>query len=110
MTALLTILITLVAGAIGAFCGWSAYLRRTSGPQDSSLVWRFVFHLWLLVSCFGIAFVATPESIRDWLVVPLGAAGLVLIFQFRRQRHAVQDSERYLAPRVRDGFWIKKVR
>lgn len=110
MTALLTILIVLVAVGIGAVCGWSAYLRRTSGPQDSSLVWRFVFHLWLLVSCFGIAFVATPKSVHDWLVIPLGATGLVLIFRFRRQRQAVQDSERYLDPRVRDGFWIKKVR
>jgi hypothetical protein len=110
MTALPTILIILVASAIGAFCGWSAYLRRTSGPQDSSFVWRFVFHLWLLVSFFGIAFVAIPESIRDWLTIPLGAAGLLLIFRFRRQRNAVQDSERHLDPRVRDGFWIKKVR
>jgi hypothetical protein len=104
-----TILIISVIASIGVFCGWSAYLRRTSGPQDSSLVWQFVFQLWLLVSCFGIGFTLTPESIQNWLVIPLAAAGLFLIFRFRRQRRVVQRAERYLDPRVRDEFWIKKV-
>jgi len=110
MTTISTILIILVITGIGVLCGWSAYLRRTIGPQDSSLVWRFVFQLWLLVSCFGIAFTVAPERFHNWLFVPLGAAGLFLIFRFRRQRRVVQDVERYLDPRERDGFWIKKVR
>src|SRR5439155_16690610 len=106
MTALLTILIVLIVGAIGVFCGWSAYLRRTSGPQDSSLVWRFVFHLWLLVSCFGIVVALTPENLHDWLIVPLMLAALVLISRFRRRRREVHDAEAYLDPRRRDGFWM----
>ena len=110
MNALVVILFVSVAGAIGAVSGWSAYLRRTSGPQDALLVWRFVFHLWLLVTCFGIVFVITPEDLRDWLVVPPATAGLLLIFRFRQRRREVQNAESYLDPRKRDGFWIKKIR
>ena len=111
MTAPVTILIVMVAVSFGVFCGWRAhYLRRTSGPQESSLVWRFLFQLWLLGSCFGITVTLTPESFHNWLVIPLMAAGLFLIFRFRQRRREVRNEESYLDPRRRDGFWIKKVR
>jgi|SRR5689334_6306418 len=110
MTTPLIILISLAAAAFGVYCGWSAYLRRTSWPQDGALIWRFIFHLWVVVTCFVIAFAFTPESFRSWLVVPLMVAGLILIFRFRQQRRMVHGEESFLDPRHKDSSWIKKVR
>src|SRR4051794_33656261 len=110
MSTLTAVLAFTIAATIGAYCGWSAFLRRTSGPRDGAPVRRFVFCAWLVTFSYGVAFVFLPETYRDWLVIPLMMAGLFLIFRFRRRRREVRSDESFLDPQRRDGSWIQKVR
>ena len=109
MPALLTILFTALSAAVGIVCA-RARFGRTSGPKDAALIWRFLFSIGIVVMAYGIAFVLTPAAYRNWLFPPLLAAGMFLIFRFRRRRREVQREEEYLEPQKRDGSWIKEVR
>jgi hypothetical protein len=110
MTTPLIIIISLIAAAVGVYCGCNAFLRQTSGPQDITIIRRFAFHSLIVVTCFIVSFVLTPESYHKWLVIPLMITGLILVFRFRSQRRTVHSNESFLDPRRKDGSWIKKVR
>lgn len=83
--AVLAVAFVAVAAGLGAWWGWLVRWKSVKATRDNPLGRRFAVQIALLATSYAVAFACVPERSRNWLIVPLVAAGLFLVLCVRRR-------------------------